>query len=201
MNIKCIVSGSLEANCYIIYRKDGGSAYIIDPGYDFKHTQDFVEEHKLSVKAILLTHTHPDHSGKANALADHFGVKVMARREEFDFFKGGGRLLVDHLFEGEETLDLDGEEISVLHTPGHTAGGLCFYSEKSRVAFTGDTVFNIDLGYTHFKGGSEAQMKVSLKNVVDKWGDDVVIYPGHGDPAPMSYVRKENREFLEMVAD
>ena len=201
MNIERIVSGSLEANCYIIYRKDGGSAYIIDPGYDFKHTSDFIKEHDLKVKAVLLTHTHPDHSGKANALADHYGVPVCARREEFDFFKGGGRLTADRLFDSDETLDLDGEPVSVLHTPGHSAGGLCFYSEKSRVAFTGDTIFNVDLGYTHFKGGSAAQMKESLRNVVNKWGNDVTIYPGHGDPATMSYVREVNSEFLEMVAD
>ena len=200
MKIERIICGSLASNCYIIYRKDGGSAYIIDPGYDIKRTQDFIKEHDLKVKAVLLTHVHYDHSGKANNLADHYGVDVCAQREELDHFKGGERLSVDRLFEGGETLDLDGEIISVLHTPGHSAGGLCFYSEKSRVAFTGDTIFNVDLGYTHFAGGSAARMKGSLINVVNKWGNDVRIYPGHGDSAAMSYVRKVNHEFLEMVA-
>ena len=201
MNIERIICGSLEANCYVIYKKDGGSCYIIDPGYDVKETQDFIAAHKLNVKAVLLTHTHPDHSGKANALADYYGVDVCARCEEFDFFKGGGRLNVNRLFDSDETLDLDGEAISVLHTPGHSAGGLSFYSEKSRVAFTGDTIFNVDLGYTHFAGGSAEQMKDSLKNVVNKWGNDVTIFPGHGDPATMAYVREVNREFLDMIAD
>jgi len=201
MNIERIVCGSLEANCYIIFRKDGGTAYIIDPGYDIKRTQDFVKEHRLTVKAVLLTHTHPDHSGKANALADYYGVEVCAQREELDYYRGGGRLSVSKLFDGGETLDLDGETILVLHTPGHSAGGLCFYSEKSRAAFTGDTIFNVDLGYTHFAGGSPDRMKESLVNVVNKWGNDVTIYPGHGDPATMAYVREANREFLDMVAD
>jgi len=202
MNIERIVCGSLEANCYIIYRKDGGAAYIIDPGYDVDRTRDFVKRRKLGVKAVLLTHTHYDHSGKAGALAGFFGVDVCAQREELDHYKDkAGGLSVSRLFEGGETLDLDGEEIDVLHTPGHTAGGLCYYSEKSRVAFTGDTIFNVDLGYTHFAGGSAARMKESLRNVVDKWGNDVKIYPGHGDPATMKYVREVNREFLDMVAD
>ena len=200
MNIERIVCGALEANCYIIYRKDGGSAFIIDPGYDVKRTRDFIKEHGLAVKAILLTHTHHDHSGKADALAGYYNVDVCAHREEFDYYKSENRLSVGRLFEGGETLDLDGEQISVLHTPGHSAGGLCYYSAKSRVAFTGDTIFNVDLGFTHFAGGSAARMKESILNVVDKWGNDVTIYPGHGDPATMSYVRGANREFLDIVS-
>ena len=196
MNIERIVRGSLAENCYIVYQKDGGSAYIIDPGYDTEYTQGFVKDHGLHVKAILLTHTHPDHSGKAAKLADFYGVDVCAHREEIDYFK----VRVDSLFEGGETLDLDGETIGVLHTPGHSAGGICYYSDKSRLAFTGDTIFNIDLGYTHFKGGSAGRMKDSLKNVVDKWGNDVTIYPGHGDSATMKYVREVNNEFLDMIA-
>ena len=201
MKIERIVCGSLEANCYIIYQKDGGHAYIIDPGYDIKRTSDFIEAHKLKVKAILLTHLHPDHFNKANALGEYFGADVCAHREELDFYRGGDRARVDLLFEGGESLDLDGESILVLHTPGHTAGGLCYYSDKSRAAFTGDTIFNVDLGYTHFPGGSPERMKQSLINVVDKWGDNVTIYPGHGDPATMSYVREVNLEFLDMVSD
>jgi len=201
MDIERIVCGSLEANCYIIFRKDGGSAYIIDPGYDKAHTQAFVKEHGLSVKAILLTHGHHDHSGKANALAEYYGVEVCVHMGELEYsnFKGT-RISADKFLEDGETLDLDGERITVFHTPGHSVGGLCYYSDKSRVAFTGDTIFNVDLGYTHFETGSAEQMKQSLINVVNKRGNDVTIYPGHGDPATMKYVRSVNREFLDMIA-
>ena len=196
MNIERTIHGSLAENCYIIFQKDGGAAYIIDPGYDKTYTQGFVKEHNLQIKAVLLTHTHPDHASKAAALADFYGVDVCAHREELDHYRGR----VDRVFEGGETLDLDGETIDVLHTPGHSAGGLCFYSEKSKLVFTGDTIFNIDLGYTHFKGGSTERMRDSLKNVVNQWGNDVTIYPGHGDSATMRYVREVNQEFLEMIA-
>jgi glyoxylase-like metal-dependent hydrolase (beta-lactamase superfamily II) len=205
MRIERIVCGSLSANCYIIYQKDGGSAYIIDPGYDIKQTQDFIEKHGLQVKAILLTHSHFDHSGKADALSKYYGVEVCAGREELDRYNGNTNRYVgskvDMLFEGGETLDLDGETIEVFHTPGHTAGGLCFYSKKSRIVFTGDIIFNVDLGYTHFPGGSSARMKNSLKTVVNKWENDITIYPGHGDSATMKYVREVNNEFLDMIAE
>ena len=203
MNIERIVCGPLEANCYIIFRNEGGAAFVIDPGYDTDRTIGFVNEHGLNVKAILLTHTHRDHCGKAETLAGYFNTEVCAQREELDHFSRNRRQIgcnVGIVFEGGEKLDLDGETIDVFHTPGHSAGGLCFYSEKSRVAFTGDTIFNVDLGYTHFAGGSAERMKESLKNVVNKWANDVTIYPGHGDPATMKYVREVNTEFLDMVA-
>jgi glyoxylase-like metal-dependent hydrolase (beta-lactamase superfamily II) len=196
MLVERVIAGSLEANGYILYQRDGGGALIIDPGYTAARYTDFVKEHGLTVYAILLTHTHPDHAGKAAALADTFGCPVEAQREELDYYKGR----VDHVLEGGEIFDLDGEEIRVLHTPGHTAGGVCYYSEKSRVAFTGDTVFNVDLGYTHFPGGDAARMRKSLREVIDQWGNDVTIYPGHGDSATMRYVRTANAEFREMVA-
>ncbi|GHU63974.1 MBL fold metallo-hydrolase [Clostridia bacterium] len=204
MEIHRIVEGALEANCYIIYRKDGkgggkdgGAAYVIDPGYDTKRTLAFVREHGLSVKAILLTHTHHDHSGKAEALAEAFGCEICGGREELDYYKGR----VDVLFDGGEILDLDGEEIKVLPTPGHSAGGVCYDSAKSRVAFTGDTIFNVDLGYTHFPGGSAERMRTSLREVVNKWDNGVTIYPGHGDAATMKTVREINTEFLEALQD
>jgi len=205
MRIERIIEGPLEANCFVIYQKSGGSAYIIDPGYDTKRTRDFIKANRLIVKAILLTHTHHDHSGKADALAEYFGVEICAHREELDYYDGKPETLFgnnpERLFNGGEKLDLDGESIEVQHTPGHTAGSLCFYSAKSRVAFTGDTIFDVDLGYTHFAGSSAKRMKESLKTIVNHWENDVTIYPGHGDPATMKYVRGANHEFLENIAD
>jgi len=203
MNIERIICGSLGANCYISYIKNEGTAYIIDPGYDPKRTQDCIKEHGLSVKAVLLTHTHPDHSGKAAAIAEYYDVPICLHREELDHYSRGIQKLFGNneyrLLDGGEVFDLEEDSLLALHTPGHSAGGLCFYSAKSRVAFTGDTIFNVDLGYTHFAGGSAGRMKESLVSVVNTWENGVTIYPGHGDPATMKYVREVNREFLEMI--
>jgi glyoxylase-like metal-dependent hydrolase (beta-lactamase superfamily II) len=195
MKIERFVCGSLEANGYVVYQKDGGACYIIDPGYKAELYRQFVRLHELKPKAILLTHTHSDHSGKAAALAEDFGCPVLAHREEADYYDGR----IDDFLEDGKPLDLDGETLMVLHSPGHTAGGLCFYSGKNRAAFTGDTIFNVDTGYTHFAGGSAARMKETIKNVVDKWDNGVTIYPGHGDPASMKYVREHNAEFNDYL--
>ena len=76
---------------------------------------------------------------------------------------------------------------------------MCFYSEKSKVCFTGDTIFNVDLGRTDLKDGSEDAMIDSILNKVDKWRNDVTIYPGHGDECTMKKVRQINNEFINIV--
>ena len=89
----------------------------------------------------------------------------------------------------------------MLSTPGHTGGSVCFYSEKSGIAFTGDTIFDIDIGRMDLPGGSTEDMRSSLLNVVNKWGNEIIIYPGHGDPSSMKRVREINHEFLEMIRE
>ncbi|MDR1778386.1 MAG: MBL fold metallo-hydrolase [Clostridiales Family XIII bacterium] len=195
MRLYRIVGGNIEANGYIISLKDGGDAWIIDPGFDRKKYLAYLKEHKLNPLGILLTHHHYDHADEAVWLRRELEIPVYIQREELSYYKGAA----DKVLEGGEVLMLGDEEIHVLHTPGHTAGGLCFYLPKSKVCFTGDTIFNVDLGYTHFPGGSAERMRDSLKNVVNTWGNDITIYPGHGDPASMKYVRAVNTEFLEMI--
>ena len=101
--------------------------------------------------------------------------------------------------EDGDIIDLEGELIRVVSTPGHTKGSVCFFSEASKVVFTGDTVFNVDLGRTDLEDGSEAEMRDSILNVVDGWNNDMMIYPGHGDGCTMKTVRKINAEFNEIV--
>lgn len=101
--------------------------------------------------------------------------------------------------EDGDIIDLEGELIRVVSTPGHTKGSVCFLSEASKVVFTGDTVFNVDLGRTDLEDGSEAEMRDSILNVVDGWNNDMMIYPGHGDGCTMKTVRKINAEFNEIV--
>jgi hydroxyacylglutathione hydrolase len=195
MKIKRLIGGNLESNGYIIYDKEGGKGYIIDPGYNAPKFLKEIAALKIELLGILLTHHHYDHVGAVEAIVKATDCPVMLHRDDCDMYgKSVARMLEDG-----ETLMLGEEEIRVIHTPGHTKGGICFYSEKSKLAFTGDTIFNVDLGRTDLDDGSEAEIAESIRGTIALWGNDITIYPGHGDPATMKYVRKHNREFLDLV--
>ncbi len=195
MKIKRLIGGNLESNGYIIYDRDMGSCYIVDPGYEPKRYIRELEQMDLQVLGILLTHHHYDHVGAVEAIVQRFDCPVYLHREDCDQY---GKP-VDMVMEHDQTILLGDEVIQVIHTPGHTRGSVCFYSEKSKLAFTGDTIFNVDLGRTDLADGSPRQMEESIRNVISKWGNDITIYPGHGDPATMKYVRKHNQEYSDIL--
>jgi len=195
MLIKRLVGGALESNGYIIYKKEGKDCYIIDPGYHPEKFIKAIKELKLSVLGILLTHHHYDHVGGVAKIREMKACQVYLHREDADMYRDE----VDIMMEGGDEIILGDEVIKVLHTPGHTLGSVCFYSEKTKAAFTGDTIFNVDLGRTDFRDGSASKMENSIRNIINKWDNEVMIYPGHGDPCSMKFVRKVNREFLDIV--
>ena len=194
LKIKRYVGGSLESNGYILFQKDGRKCYLIDPGYQPKKFIQYIEEQNLIPAGIILTHLHHDHTGAAEAVSSYFECPIYMH--EADAFVYRGR--VDHHLVDGDTFDLEGENLTVLHTPGHTRGSNCIYSEKSKACFTGDTIFDTDLGRTDLDGGSETDMAASIKHVVDRWDNQIIIYPGHDNSCTMKFVRANNQEFLAL---
>lgn len=196
MKIKRFVGGNLAANGYVIYQRDGGACYIIDPGYSPKKFIRYIGEHQLAASGILLTHLHYDHTDGAEAVSQALDCPILMHEADAFVYKGR----VDtHLHDGD-LLNLDGETLRVIHTPGHTKGGVCIMSEKSRVCFTGDTLFDTDLGRSDLDGGSEDDMRDTVCRILDRWENDIVIYPGHDDGCTMKKVRQYNTEFLALLA-
>ncbi|MBQ9931303.1 MAG: MBL fold metallo-hydrolase [Firmicutes bacterium] len=195
MKIKRIVTGMLEENGYIIYDKEGGESWVVDPGENPRKFIKKIQELDLTVKGILLTHHHSDHTGAVGGLRDQFDCPVYIHWGDEAMYKKP----VDKLLSHGDTLALGEEVLTVLHTPGHTEGSVCFYAEKSRVSFTGDTIFNVDLGRTDLKDGDPYMMETSIRDIISKWENDFTIYPGHGDPANMKFVRSKNQEFLDLL--
>ncbi|XVG94900.1 MBL fold metallo-hydrolase [Eubacteriales bacterium KG127] len=191
MIIKTIPLGYLKANCYIVHKASCNEGIVIDCGYNSSLYTDYIVENDLQIKAILLTHRHPDHVNGAEKLSAKLGCPVYMHRLDADYYKGH----VDTFLEGGEILDIARFKIRVHHTPGHTPGGVCFEFIDEKIIFSGDTIFDIDLGTTGFPGGCEEDLMWSCQNVIDKWNDDIQVYPGHDVSATMAYIRENNREF------
>lgn len=195
MKIKRLTGGNLESNGYVIYDREQGECFIIDPGYNGEKFLQIVGDLGLTLKGILLTHHHYDHVGGVDKIKEAAGCPVYIHRADADMYKKRADILLEH----GDTLLLGTEKIRVLNTPGHTKGSVCFFSEQSKLAFTGDTIFNVDLGRTDLGDGSPVEMENSIRNIISLWSNEITIYPGHGDPCNMKYVRQYNREFLDIV--
>lgn len=184
MKIYKLVLGMLETNCYII-ASGKGRALVIDPGDDAERINDFLAVHKLKPEATVNTHGHFDHV-KADA---DLGLPVYIHEDDaamvrdpadniaaamFGTFKPvePARLLRDG-----DKITLDDLDMDVMHTPGHTPGGICLIA--SNVLFTGDTLFRDGIGRTDFPGASPELMERSLRRLAGlKSG--LLVYPGHG---------------------
>lgn len=194
MKVKQFVSGLLQSNGYVIYQKEGGSCWLIDPGYHAKQFAEFIKEKQLKTMGILLTHLHHDHCGASAAASDTLDCPIYMHEKDAAVY--GGR--VDVFLKDGQELTLDGESLKIIHTPGHTAGSICIMCPKSRICFTGDTLFDTDLGRTDLAGGSEKEMEHTVRNILDTWEQDIRIYPGHDLGCTMKKVRIYNSEFLAL---
>ena len=188
--------GDIANNIFIIYKKDGGFAYIIDPGFAPQELAAELQKHKLTLKGIILTHFHGDHVAACDSLCRIVKAPVMLHEKDMKYIR---RCNVDILLKDGDLLDLDGIKLNIIHTPGHSKGSICILDKEGRNAFTGDTIFSTDTGYLIFEGGSGEDMIQSVKKLDPLLTDDYFIYPGHDDCVPMSYVRQHNNEYRDYL--
>lgn len=200
----------IGANCYIV--SEGTEAFIIDPGGDAGRIIEAAKN--LNVRYILLTHTHFDHIGGLNDIAEAFPDAVTAvstfeeewlYSPELNFSEEFGDPFV---FSGKNCLKLEdgtalafaGTKIDVLHTPGHTPGSTCFYMENygDPVLFSGDTLFRSSIGRTDFPGGSGIKIIESIKNKLMTLPERTVVYPGHDDDTTI-FEEKRLNPFLKRI--
>ncbi len=195
MKIKRLIVGILEANCYVLYQRAGGPCLLVDPGDEAPRILTFIRENRLEPQAIILTHNHRDHRGAVAEILAAYDVPVYLHAADAVNYRGR----VDVEPEDGDRIRLEDEELVFRHTPGHSPGSVCLLGEKSRVCFTGDTLFDTDLGRTDLKGGSEAELARSIRDVVSHWPNDIMIYPGHDSGCTMKKVRIYNQEYLALT--
>ncbi len=209
MRINHYVVGMVQTNCYIVINNETKECFIIDPGASGKQLAEKVREDNLTPVAVLLTHGHFDHAGAAKTLAEEFDIKIYAHEEEEDTLKDPQKNVswmvgtkesygADVFLTDNQITNLAGFEIKVLHTPGHTEGGCCYYIAEENVVFTGDTLFAGSVGRTDFPGGSMSQIVRSIQeklltlNEARNLESDIMVYPGHNDPTTIETERMEN---------
>lgn len=198
MILETVVVGFYEVNCYILGNEKTKEAIIIDPGADYEKIKLVLARHNLLPCYIINTHGHGDHIGANGSLS----VPIYIHRDDADFLQDPKRNLssflgfslhsppATHLLNDGQQLNLIGFTLNILHTPGHTPGGICIRLDK--ILFTGDTLFAGSIGRTDFPYGNEEILLNSIKTKLLALDDDTLIYPGHGDPSTIKRERKTN---------
>ena len=191
MEIITLPVGALETNCYIISLPERNDCLVIDPGDDY--TKILAAAKGKEITAVLLTHGHYDHTGALNAFTCpvymHPADEIMLTDAAWSALGEGYGFVprkanVHYVMEGT-SLSLAGMDISVLHTPGHTPGCVCY--QLGNALFTGDTLFHRGYGRTDLPGGNFRELVGSLRRLY-KLDEQLPFYPGHG---PSSTIGKE----------
>ena len=203
LQIACARLGMLETNCYFGYDAQTGGTFIVDPADDAEAIKGWCLANGKRPAAILLTHGHFDHIMAADALRREFSVPIYAAEAEKPVLENAQynlsamwhrpvTLKADQYLKDGQILSLAGFSIKVISTPGHTAGGLCYYLEKERVLFSGDTLFAGSYGRVDFPTSSMAEMARSVRERLLTLPEDTIVYPGHGESTDISSEKKYN---------
>lgn len=208
MKIKKFEVGPLFVNCYILYDNDTKEAVVIDPGDEPDLILDFVKEEGLSVNFILCTHGHFDHIGAVKEVKDETGAKIILHEKDIEIYKNSPQVAIqffgieieqqpepDILIKNEEIIKIGNISLKFMHTPGHSPGSMCVYSDG--YLFTGDTLFAGSVGRTDLAGGSMQDLINSLKKIATL-PEETVVLPGHGPKTKISVEIKTNPFYREI---
>jgi glyoxylase-like metal-dependent hydrolase (beta-lactamase superfamily II) len=207
--IEILPVGQLAANCYLFYDPLKKDALIIDPGDDAGFVMNRITDLALKPRAIVATHGHFDHILAVTELKLGYQIPFFIHRGDVpivkrmkrtaEYFTGGeadAAPQYDKLMKDQEIIKVGKSTLSVLSTPGHTPGGICLYSKKEKIVFTGDTIFaGGSYGRTDLAGGDADKLKDSILKILSL-PEDTVIYPGHGEETS---VKKEKRFYRFLV--
>ncbi len=170
MDIKCVVTGYLDENCYLLIKN--GTCLVVDPGDEYNKIKNEIGDNK--VLGVLITHSHFDHIGALRNFLTKRSIKIYKKSnlEEKEYNIG------DFHFE-------------CIFTPGHSKDSVTFYFKEEKAMFNGDFIFKESLGRCDLPGGSEREMNDSIQKILP-YDDDIVLYPGHNEKTTLGYEKKNN---------
>lgn len=195
-------AGPFECNCSVLACGDTKDAVIVDPGGEIEKIAEIVAHYDLAVRAIIHTHAHLDHIYCTRDIKDAHGGEVCLHKGDTFLYDGfamqaamfGWKVRdttpVERWIEHGDTITLGKRTLSVIHTPGHTPGSVCF--EIEGLLFAGDTLFRRSVGRTDLPGGDGKQLARSIKERLYTRDPDLVVIPGHGPATKIGDEAKAN---------
>lgn len=202
MEIKRLTVGELGVNCYLCACVQTGEAMVIDPGQSGEIILKELEKQHLMVKVIVNTHGHADHIGANTFLKEKTGAPLFIHEADAPMLTDPKKNLsiyigkpfvsapADRFLKDGDTITIGKETFAVLHTPGHTPGGISLLHKAC--VFTGDTLFAGSVGRTDFPGGSMDALLTGVREKLMVLGDGLKVYPGHGEPSSIGGERGTN---------
>jgi glyoxylase-like metal-dependent hydrolase (beta-lactamase superfamily II) len=195
-------------NGYVIGCEETRAGVVIDPGDEVEQLLEAVDDHRLSIKYILLTHAHMDHItgvGRARSALgapaglhrdDEFLYKAVVQQGAAFGFRVAAQPPVDFFYDGEGPWRFGRYAVSVRHTPGHSPGGVCLVvgrdGSAERTLFVGDTLFAGSIGRTDLPGGDLETLLRSIRDVLFSFPDDTPVLSGHGEPTTIGREKRTN---------
>ncbi|GAA0331209.1 MBL fold metallo-hydrolase [Oceanobacillus oncorhynchi subsp. oncorhynchi] len=207
MEIIAMPVGLVQANCYIVYKKEEKDALVIDPGGEPEKIIAAIEKHQLNVRAILLTHAHFDHIGGLERVREFTNAPVYLHKAEWDWLgepklNGSAKLMgqpvtaqaADKELE-EGPLEAGGFFMEALHTPGHSPGSISFVFPEDNFAVCGDVLFQQGIGRTDLVDGDIDILEHTVREKLYRLPEDLTVLPGHGPATTIGYEKKNNPFF------
>lgn len=207
MKIKQFILNPFRENTYIVY-DDSREAVIIDAGCQNQREQEqisaFVKSNSLQIKHLINTHCHIDHVLGVDALKKLYQVDFMAHADDIPVLNTvaaqacmfgldtNGIPQIDSTLNEGDYIKFGQTELLVIHTPGHSPGGVCFYSEKNQTLFSGDTLFKGSIGRTDLMGGDNELIINSIHTKLLPLPENVKVFPGHEDHTTIGFEKKYN---------
>jgi hydroxyacylglutathione hydrolase len=206
MKVDRLVLGEFENNCYIAASSDKASdCLIIDTGLDIQPLLKFLECGKLTPIAVILTHGHIDHIAGVETLRKKFpSILIYIHKLDAEMLTNKTSNLslmagnpftarkADYFLDEGDIIEKAGVRLCVIHTPGHTPGGICLYAEKDNIIFVGDTLFAGSVGRTDFPGSSTRQLIEGITKKLLTLPEDTIVYPGHGPETTIGREKADN---------
>lgn len=204
MEVMVFVVGHLRTNCYFVMNEKTKEGFLVDPGDSADTILENIQETGCELRGILLTHGHFDHLMALPKIKRETGVPIYGSRAEAFLFENADNNLsakwlpekiafrADHYLEDGEEFTICGMDCRMILTPGHTGGSCCYYFEKEKTLFSGDTLFFHTYGITSHPTGSLEQEAASIKEKLFTLPDDVSVFPGHGDSTNLGFEKTTN---------